>query len=76
MASKETYNIYHYNSGSDDISALEAILDKTYSDPRYTLLSMNDSILPSGTYIAVVHFTVSEDIAKDDEERVSANAEL
>jgi len=76
MANREIYNIYHHNSGSDEIDALESILDKIHNDDRYSLISMTDSILPSGSYIAVVHYTVTEAAPKVEEARVSADAEL
>lgn len=76
MDSREIYNIYHHNSGSDDLSALEAILDKLHNDDRFTLVNMTDSILPSGAYIAVVHFTEVQEDPEKTEERISANAEL
>jgi len=74
--SKEEYNIYHFNSGNDDVRDLEAILEKTFNDPEYTLLSHNDSILPSGAYVAVLHYTVHKSEVAATENRVSADADL
>lgn len=73
--SKTDYKIYQFNSANDDICELEALLTLVYNDPTHTFISMNDSILQSGTYVAILHYHVDMP-AEAEADRMVTGAEL
>lgn len=70
------YKIHQYDSSIHPPEELEEVLSKVYSNDDYTFVKLVDSVLPSGTYIAVVHYTVDKKPVAEQQPRVSANAEL
>lgn len=71
------YKLHHYNGEIHPIEELEDILSDIYTKPNYSFVKMVDSILPMGTYIAVVHYTIdTEEVEPASDPRVSSTAEL
>lgn len=70
------YKIYQFNSANDDICELEALLTLIHNDETHTFISMNDSILQSGTYVAILHYEITKPAPEGGEARMVTGAEL
>ena len=70
------YKLFQYDSETSDTSDFEELMSKIYTDENMELVSMRESISPTGKYTAVIHYTVETPEEAVEEARVSEGAEL
>lgn len=70
------YKLYQYDSETSDSAEFEELMSKIYSDDNMELVTMRESISPTGKYTAVIHYIIETPEEIEEDERVSEGAEL